>query len=1301
MRGYGLTTTRSYSPNELIIEYCGDVISHTEMKRRSEANNTNNTSNKNNFYILKLGTDCLIDSRLRSTAARFVNHSCSPNAEIQRWHVNGIPHFGLFAMESISTGIELTCNYGDWFYDTKLQSCYCGMPNCCEHFGQQTQTLDVSSSYNGTAAYNLESSKYQPSTTKNQLRTTSEDETCENLHPNTTNKSTEFSRISEDVSLEIEDANEQESAEIIISRPIRRSRVVLDDEDIEEASYEIKIDQIKTQAVNNDSKDEVKSDPENTISKLPKNNSPNHVSTPEISSTPKPRGRPKGFKPSKSKSLQSFVATPSRVKSKRSAEKRKSVSGDASEIYSGTKTHGNRKLTFPIVLKLPRRAISFVQTPDPSIVLPTSKTEAMSSSSTIQENSSHLTLLDQEDISRTESDENTGFIGNNAEKVQIPIERDQEDKSKSSKSPLMTPSSKRKLKPKSSKKSIGSKIGAGKLNNIERNTADSIQTTILSTSTHASVSEPSLTSSTSSKPSEHTEGFYEFPVMVPEPRLVKLDSFSVAASVTQQIEQNRKKHPMKRSSSNENNALSNSHSYSVFSAKYDSHKNSSPEGTSEAHVEPGPLEPNNHFPDVNKTFTYSKPLDGTPVSPEVQHDTGMPYPVSSPRYLSIENIVSSNISAPPPILPRNPFSSASVTGPPVKIVNTLPLEPLPSISTAMLQDNQHASPSTPIQFRHNSGSSQPHLQRSGTYDPVKDTLAVLSPSCPPSKGLLINQSAPSSSFATPLPSISSREHLPSLNASYPALTYTHLPNFHHQNLPLVNPPRRSSFAPDFLRQASEPGVYPPKFDTPHRQTSPTPNYHNSFHSGSISQEALSNDTQYLPHVVNNSASTINSGYHHLVQHDSNTDDSRRSQVSIQNLLSSPSPDPSQYSKEVDDSQLSSADRYSNYSAHQLSATTSNSLPDSSSILSNKPNHFHLNAESKLSQILHPPTHLTSTPHPSTPIHNESDTISSIEPRGPHSSGTPNSSKGSKAKPRRGRPPNSTRLSLVSPQPIAPVASAPSVNGLLISMPASNSRSSEPFITVEPSSAIATPPQLGKTRRGRPPNSTAAQRTFLAPIASRPSPLSPSLPHPTEMFNSESVQDPSAVTSSKGSLKRRRSESEHLPSINAKQPRTLPPMSSNDTLPNTLNARAGSISFVLETPTSNDRHDSVSKQGVEKCDQYSNPLPQMPPQLRSSSPSPMLINGKPAVELDCSPSAMSSIDSSCDSSYNSIPATEGELTGEDFQSQQKRGRGRPRTRPEGYWTYNNRKARGEFGPGPSYGNTRSLTPGTIGGQIHID
>lgn len=54
------------------------------------------------LFILRI-----IDAGPKGNLSRFMNHSCQPNCETQKWTVNGDVRVGLFALENISAGNKL------------------------------------------------------------------------------------------------------------------------------------------------------------------------------------------------------------------------------------------------------------------------------------------------------------------------------------------------------------------------------------------------------------------------------------------------------------------------------------------------------------------------------------------------------------------------------------------------------------------------------------------------------------------------------------------------------------------------------------------------------------------------------------------------------------------------------------------------------------------------------------------------------------------------------------------------------------------------------------------------------------------------------------------------------------------------------------------------------------------------------------------------------------------------------------------------------------------------------------------
>jgi SET domain-containing protein len=49
--------------------------------------------------------------RLRGNSSRFINHSCDPNCELQKWNVRGFTHIGIVAIQDIPSGTSLSYDY--------------------------------------------------------------------------------------------------------------------------------------------------------------------------------------------------------------------------------------------------------------------------------------------------------------------------------------------------------------------------------------------------------------------------------------------------------------------------------------------------------------------------------------------------------------------------------------------------------------------------------------------------------------------------------------------------------------------------------------------------------------------------------------------------------------------------------------------------------------------------------------------------------------------------------------------------------------------------------------------------------------------------------------------------------------------------------------------------------------------------------------------------------------------------------------------------------------------------------------
>jgi SET domain-containing protein len=120
-RGNGVRAFETIERGKFIIEYVGEVIKKDEFKNRMK----NVYKNEVNHYTLSLHSGLVIDSYRIGSLARFINHSCEPNCEVQKWLVNGQYRMCIFASCNILRGTELTYNYKFHAFNSKNMVCFC------------------------------------------------------------------------------------------------------------------------------------------------------------------------------------------------------------------------------------------------------------------------------------------------------------------------------------------------------------------------------------------------------------------------------------------------------------------------------------------------------------------------------------------------------------------------------------------------------------------------------------------------------------------------------------------------------------------------------------------------------------------------------------------------------------------------------------------------------------------------------------------------------------------------------------------------------------------------------------------------------------------------------------------------------------------------------------------------------------------------------------------------------------------------------------------------------------------------
>ncbi|CAB0034057.1 unnamed protein product [Trichogramma brassicae] len=137
-KGWGICTQQPIKPGEFILEYVGEVVSEREFKSRMATRYANDT----HHYCLHLDGGLVIDGHRMGGDGRFVNHSCEPNCEMQKWSVHGLPRMALFASRHIQAGEELTYDYNfALFNPSEGQECRCGSNICRGVIGGKSQRV--------------------------------------------------------------------------------------------------------------------------------------------------------------------------------------------------------------------------------------------------------------------------------------------------------------------------------------------------------------------------------------------------------------------------------------------------------------------------------------------------------------------------------------------------------------------------------------------------------------------------------------------------------------------------------------------------------------------------------------------------------------------------------------------------------------------------------------------------------------------------------------------------------------------------------------------------------------------------------------------------------------------------------------------------------------------------------------------------------------------------------------------------------------------------------------------------------
>src|SRR3989440_6712708 len=115
--GLGVFATGPIRKNKYIVEYKGPLLTNQQCDERPD-----------NRYWFEVNSRWTIDGSPRSNVARYINHSCRPNAD----PMIRDRHIWIKAIKNIAPGDEITYDYGKDHFNAYIKPKGCLCPKCRE-----------------------------------------------------------------------------------------------------------------------------------------------------------------------------------------------------------------------------------------------------------------------------------------------------------------------------------------------------------------------------------------------------------------------------------------------------------------------------------------------------------------------------------------------------------------------------------------------------------------------------------------------------------------------------------------------------------------------------------------------------------------------------------------------------------------------------------------------------------------------------------------------------------------------------------------------------------------------------------------------------------------------------------------------------------------------------------------------------------------------------------------------------------------------------------------------------------------
>ena len=113
--GLGLFATKPIPKGKRIIEYRGPLVPNDDVEK------------SNGKYFFGVNKKWSIDGSARTNTARYINHSCHPNAETT---VSNRRRVWIWARRNIKPGEEITYDYGKEYFEGIIKPIGCKCEKC-------------------------------------------------------------------------------------------------------------------------------------------------------------------------------------------------------------------------------------------------------------------------------------------------------------------------------------------------------------------------------------------------------------------------------------------------------------------------------------------------------------------------------------------------------------------------------------------------------------------------------------------------------------------------------------------------------------------------------------------------------------------------------------------------------------------------------------------------------------------------------------------------------------------------------------------------------------------------------------------------------------------------------------------------------------------------------------------------------------------------------------------------------------------------------------------------------------------